>query len=104
MPIYEYRCKSCEKVFEVIQQLGDRPLRKCRECSGKLEKLVSRTAFLLKGGGWYNEGYTRSASKKSSDDSKPKESSSGDPKPKSGDSKSKSGDSKSKSATGGSKD
>jgi len=65
MPIYEYRCTSCERVFEVIQQLGDRQLRKCRECSGKLEKLVSRAAFHLKGGGWYSEGYTKSGASKS---------------------------------------
>ena len=64
MPIYEYRCKSCGKVIEVIQRFGDGPLRKCRECSGKLEKLVSRTAFHLKGGGWYDEGYSNSGSKK----------------------------------------
>jgi putative FmdB family regulatory protein len=57
MPIYEYRCKDCGKEFEVIQQFGDGQLRKCRECSGKLEKLISRTAFRLKGGGWYDDGY-----------------------------------------------
>ena len=57
MPIYEYRCKDCGKEFEVIQQFGDRQLRTCRECSGKLEKLISRTAFQLKGGGWYDDGY-----------------------------------------------
>jgi putative FmdB family regulatory protein len=73
MPIYEYRCKSCEKTFEVIQGFGDGALRKCRECSGRLEKLVSRTAFLLKGGGWYAEGYSRSGSKKRGDTPKPKD-------------------------------
>jgi putative FmdB family regulatory protein len=65
MPIYEYRCKSCGKVIEVIQQFRDRPLRKCRTCSGRLEKLISRTAFHLKGGGWYAEGYNKGAAKKS---------------------------------------
>jgi putative FmdB family regulatory protein len=79
LPIYEYRCKSCGKVIEVIQQFSDRPLRKCRTCSGKLEKLISSAAFHLKGGGWYAEGYNKNASKKSgsSDD---KASSSGDSK------------------------
>jgi putative FmdB family regulatory protein len=59
MPIYEYRCKSCGNVVEVIQRIGDRPLRKCRECSGRMEKLVSRAAFILKGGGWFAEGYSK---------------------------------------------
>jgi putative FmdB family regulatory protein len=66
MPIYEYRCKSCGKVFEVIHRAGERQLRTCRDCSGRLEKLVSRTAFLLKGGGWYAEGYSKDGGKKSS--------------------------------------
>lgn len=60
MPIYEYRCTACGAVFEKIQRLGDPPLDSCEECQGALEKLVSRTAFLLKGGGWYASGYTKS--------------------------------------------
>jgi len=57
MPIYEYRCTSCGRTMEVIQKMNDAPLTTCSECSGKLEKLISRSAFLLKGGGWYSEGY-----------------------------------------------
>ena len=60
MPIYEYRCKSCGKVFEVIQQFGAPQLRTCRECKGRLEKLISKSAFHLKGGGWYDQGYAKS--------------------------------------------
>ena len=63
MPIYEYRCESCEKTFEVIQRFGEGRLRKCRECSGRLEKLVSRSAFQLKGGGWYAQGYSNGGPK-----------------------------------------
>ena len=67
MPIYEYRCKSCGDVVEVIQRFQDRPLRKCSECGGRLEKLISRSSFQLKGGGWYASGYSKSSgSKKSS--------------------------------------
>lgn len=64
MPLYEYRCKTCEHTFEAIQKFSDRPLRKCPECSGKLEKLISRTAFVLKGGGWYADDYGRTGSAK----------------------------------------
>lgn len=60
MPIYEYRCRSCGQTMEAIQKMGARPLRKCRHCSGKLDKLISRTSFALKGGGWYSEGYNKS--------------------------------------------
>ena len=57
MPIYEYRCTSCGHTLEVIQKVNDKPLKKCTECSGALEKLISRSAFQLRGGGWYSEGY-----------------------------------------------
>ncbi|HKQ59805.1 MAG TPA: FmdB family zinc ribbon protein [Candidatus Polarisedimenticolaceae bacterium] len=65
MPIYEYRCRSCGVVTEVIQKIGDKPLRRCEKCSGSLEKLISRTAFQLKGGGWYQDGYNKGGSKSS---------------------------------------
>jgi len=64
MPIYEYRCSACGHQIEVIQKMGQRPLRKCSECSGRLEKLISRAAFLLRGGGWYAEGYAKDGGKK----------------------------------------
>lgn len=63
MPIYEYRCRKCGQVIEAMQSIHDRPLRKCRSCSGSLEKIISRTAFMLKGGGWYSEGYTKGPGK-----------------------------------------
>ena len=65
MPIYEYRCKSCGTLIEVIQKFDDKPLRKCRECAGRLEKLISRTSFQLKGGGWFAQGYGSGGGSKS---------------------------------------
>ena len=59
MPIYEYQCRKCGRVTEAIQKHTDRPLRKCRSCSGRLDKMISRTSFMLKGGGWYTEGYNK---------------------------------------------
>ena len=61
MPLYEYRCTQCGHHSEVLQKINDRPLRKCAECSGKLEKLISRTSFQLKGGGWFSHGYGNSS-------------------------------------------
>jgi len=62
MPIYEYRCKSCGAVTEVIQKMSDKPLTKCKTCSGTLEKLISRSSFQLKGSGWYVTDYGRKKS------------------------------------------
>jgi putative FmdB family regulatory protein len=65
MPLYEYRCQRCGFVTEVLQKLSDPPLRRCSVCKGKTEKMISRTSFQLKGGGWYTEGYGKSASESS---------------------------------------
>jgi len=67
MPIYEYRCMSCHQTVETIQKLNDPPLTKCEACKGKLEKIVSRTAFHLKGGGWFDQGYSGGSPSGSSD-------------------------------------
>ncbi len=57
MPIYEYRCRKCGGVTERIQGVADPPLRKCPSCGGKLEKMMSPGAFILKGSGWYATDY-----------------------------------------------
>lgn len=57
MPIYEYQCTACGKVAEYIQKMTDPPKTTCEACSGALEKLISRSAFHLKGGGWYKDLY-----------------------------------------------
>ncbi|HZR84344.1 MAG TPA: FmdB family zinc ribbon protein [Candidatus Binatia bacterium] len=58
MPIYEYRCPKCGD-FDVMQKITDKPLRKCPTCKAKVSKLVSSTAFQLKGTGWYVTDYAK---------------------------------------------
>jgi putative FmdB family regulatory protein len=62
MPIYEYVCEKCGSHIEVMQKISDPPLKRCQKCRGKLGKVVSRTSFQLKGGGWYASDYSRKAS------------------------------------------
>ena len=59
MPIYEYKCAECEKVFEAFQKINDNPLTECRFCKGKAEQIISRTSFQLKGDGWYVTDYAK---------------------------------------------
>ncbi len=70
MPIYEYECSSCKKVVEVIQRITEKPLATCPECNGKVTKLVSMSAFHLKGNGWYADGYSDANSSKSNGNGK----------------------------------
>ena len=74
MPIREYKCKDCGNYIEVIQGINEKPLEKCEQCGGKLEKLISNSSFVLKGSGWYKTDYSSSGgsgkAKKSKEESK----------------------------------
>lgn len=58
MPLYEYQCEECGRHFEVRQKFSDAPLESCSECGGKVKKQISQGGFALKGGGWYDQGYS----------------------------------------------
>ena len=58
MPIYEYECEKCHKISEALQHFSDQPLIVCEQCGGNLHKLISKSSFHLKGGGWYSDGYS----------------------------------------------
>jgi putative FmdB family regulatory protein len=75
MPIYEYQCNKCGNVFEVMQKFSDAPIKKHQKCGGKVEKLISRSGFQLKGGGWFASGYAKEEPKAASKDAKSESSS-----------------------------
>lgn len=80
MPIYEYECTKCGNIEEAVQKMSDAPLTTCRQCSGKLHKLISQSSFHLKGSGWYVTDYANKSSnspapKKAEEKSVPAESS-----------------------------
>lgn len=61
MPIYEYSCKKCGQ-FEIMQSSSEKSLEYCPDClekgkKVKVEKLISGSAFHLKGTGWYKTDY-----------------------------------------------
>jgi putative FmdB family regulatory protein len=66
MPTYEYACRACGHEFEREQRISEDPIRKCPSC-GKDEarRLISRTSFVLKGGGWYSDLYSSKPAAKS---------------------------------------
>src|SRR5579871_2815896 len=91
MPLYEYECKKCGHRFERIQRFSDPLVKKCPECGGKVEQVISAPAVQFKGSGWYVTDYAKkssagSSSKSESSESKSdsgKDSSKKDSKPKS---------------------
>ncbi len=67
MPLYEYQCKKCRHRFEKIQKFSDPPVKKCPECGGVVEQLLSPPAVQFKGSGWYVTDYaSKSGSQHSS--------------------------------------
>ncbi len=59
MPVYEYECQKCKQVTEAMQKFSDSPLTECPHCDGRLRKMISQSAFHLKGSGWYVTDYAR---------------------------------------------
>ena len=59
MPIYEYKCKKCKKMFELLKPIGFKGKVYCPVCENEAIKVISLSSFHLKGGGWYKDGYTK---------------------------------------------
>jgi len=59
MPNYEYLCKKCGHRFEQIRKFSDKQLRKCPECGGVIEQVISAPAVQFKGSGWYVTDYPK---------------------------------------------
>jgi putative FmdB family regulatory protein len=62
MPLYEYQCKKCHHRFEKIQKFSDKPMKKCPDCGGPVDQLISAPAVQFKGSGWYVTDYSKKGS------------------------------------------
>ena len=59
MPIYEYSCEDCQHIFEEWQKDFTEKDMTCPICGGRAKRMISNTAFILKGSGWYVTDYAR---------------------------------------------
>ena len=62
MPLYEYQCKKCGHRFEKIQKFSDKMVKKCPDCGGPVEQMISAPAVQFKGSGWYVTDYAKKSS------------------------------------------
>jgi len=71
MPTYDYICTSCGNAWELEQRIVEDPVKKCPKCGADTAKrqISQGAGFILKGGGWYADGY--GSKKSSSTESKP---------------------------------
>jgi len=62
VPIYEYKCTSCGKLFELKQKVSDPQVQTCEQfgCpdAKPVDKLISAPAIMFKGTGWYVTDYS----------------------------------------------
>jgi putative FmdB family regulatory protein len=71
VPTYDYECTKCGRKLSVEQSMHDKPLRRCRKCGGKLEKLLPQSINLIfKGSGFYITDYKKQGAKRSGGDEK----------------------------------
>jgi putative FmdB family regulatory protein len=60
MPIYHYRCERCATESKVEQRINDPRLTKCEACGedALVRVPITTSRPVLKGGGWYRDGYS----------------------------------------------
>jgi putative FmdB family regulatory protein len=56
MPTYEYSCPTCG-TYDLEQRITELALAHCGRCGALVKRLISRSSFALRGGGWYADGY-----------------------------------------------
>ena len=71
MPTYDYICTSCANAWELEQRIVEDPVKKCPKCGANTAKrqISAGAGFILKGGGWYADGY--GSKKPAASESKP---------------------------------
>lgn len=63
MPLYEYKCKSCEKKFDVIENFEDTDTDKCIYCSSNdIKRVIHAPLVVFKGSGFYATEYGKQKS------------------------------------------
>ena len=59
MPLYEYRCEACGAEEETLESFSAPSEHACVKCGAAqgMRRQLSKAAFVLAGGGWYDSGY-----------------------------------------------
>ena len=53
MPTYGYRCKACDREFDVWQKMTDDPVAACPTCGGEGKRQFFPAGLVFKGAGFY---------------------------------------------------
>ncbi|SRR5216117_4174326 len=58
MPVYEYRCTSCDHLFEVTHEVGGTP-GPCPVCGGPARRVFTSVGLIFKGSGFHTTDYRK---------------------------------------------
>lgn len=70
MPTYQYECESCSYLFEALQSMTDKKLKKCPKCAKMtlVRHIGGGSGIIFKGTGFYETDYkTKTPSSKPSE-------------------------------------
>ncbi len=56
MPRYEYKCKECNKIFEVVHGFSE-SVESCTFCGGDVRRVFHPVGIVFKGSGFYSTDY-----------------------------------------------
>jgi len=65
MPIYEFLCDKCGETEDKLVSMQTKKIT-CTKCGGVGRKVMSAPSFILKGGGWAADNYSKSSKTKTS--------------------------------------
>jgi putative FmdB family regulatory protein len=73
VPTYDYQCRSCGSVTEVIHSMLEDGPSVCERCGGELRRVLYPTGIIFKGSGFYRTDSRRDGSKSDSASSEKKD-------------------------------
>ena len=62
MPTYDYQCRSCGSITEVVHSMLEDGPTECERCGGELRRVFHPTGIIFKGGGFYKTDSRSSSS------------------------------------------
>lgn len=62
MPTYDYQCRSCGVITEVVHSMLEDGPTECDRCGGPLRRVVHPTGIIFRGSGFYKNDSRSSAS------------------------------------------
>jgi putative FmdB family regulatory protein len=65
VPTYDYQCRKCGSITEVVHSMLEDGPTECERCGGQLRRVFHPTGIIFKGGGFYKTD-SRSSSSSSS--------------------------------------